>query len=112
MLQGEGYNDFPFTQNVLTVTASGTGTYSSYSSTYTFCDVTTKANSIYLGGSGVAIYTSTFSSGVNDIVCNITAANSTVFGCGRLQKHPGCRTQSFAEKRYAALLQHVPQLAE
>jgi len=70
----KGYNDFPFTQEGLTVTASGTGGYTIFAGSYTSCGVTTKPNSVYIGQSP-STFTNTFSTPVNDMVYNITAAN-------------------------------------
>jgi len=72
----KGYLDFPFTADGITVTLSGTGSYTNYSSSFTSCDVTTKANSIWLGSSGPATLTNTFSAPVNDLMYRITAANN------------------------------------
>ena len=70
----KGYNDFPFTQEGLTVTASGTGGYKNYpASSFTSCGVTTKINSVHIGQSP-STFTNTFSTPVNDMVYNITAA--------------------------------------
>ncbi|RIJ46829.1 HYR domain-containing protein [Maribellus luteus] len=72
----KGYSDFPFTIDGLTVTGSGTGTYTRYYGSYTDCGVSTKANSVYIGSSGPATFTNTFSTPVNDMVYNITAADN------------------------------------
>jgi hypothetical protein len=69
----KGYYDFPFTENGLTVTASGTGGYTYYGSSYTSCGVTTKENEVYIGSSA-STFTNTFSTPVNDMVYNMTAA--------------------------------------
>jgi len=69
----KGYYDFPFTENGLTVTASGSGGYTYYGSSYTSCGVTTKENEVYIGSSA-STFTNTFSTPVNDMVYNMTAA--------------------------------------
>lgn len=74
----KGFNDFPFTENGLTVTASGTGTYQIYgSSPWTSCGVTTKANSFWLGYGGPGTLTNTFSQPVNNVVYSMTAADNS-----------------------------------
>jgi len=69
----KGYNDFPFTQNGLTVSASGTGGYTIYAGSYTSCGITTKSNEVYIGQTA-STFTNTFSTAVNDMVYNMTAA--------------------------------------
>lgn len=70
----KGNSDFPFTINGVTVTGSGTGGYTSYSSAWTSCGVSTKANSVWIGQSP-STYTNNFSAGVNDMIYNMTAAD-------------------------------------
>jgi hypothetical protein len=70
----KGYADFPFTQNGLTVTASGTGGYTSYPGAWPSCGVETKAQSVWIGQTA-STFTNTFSQPVNDMVYNITAAD-------------------------------------
>ena len=71
----KGYNDFPFTENELTITASGTGGYQNYASSLEICGVTTKPNSVYIGSSA-STFTNTFSSPVNNMVYNMVAGNT------------------------------------
>lgn len=71
----KGYNDFPFTENGLTITASGTGGYQNYASSLEVCGVTTKSNSVYIGLSA-STFTNTFSSPVNNMVYNMVAGNT------------------------------------
>jgi hypothetical protein len=72
----KGYYDFPFTQNGLTVNASGTGGYTHYSyGSYTSCGVTTKDNSVWIGQFTAATFTNTFSQPVNDMVYNFIGAD-------------------------------------
>ena len=69
----KGYYDFPFTESGLTVTLSGTGSFTNYNnSAFTSCNVTTKDSSIWVGN-GVGTMTNTFSSPVNDLIYKITA---------------------------------------
>jgi hypothetical protein len=57
----KGYYDFPFTENGITVTGSGTGTYTVYPPGWGSCGIFAKAN--------------TFSQPVNDMIYNITATD-------------------------------------
>jgi len=80
----KGYADFPFTQNGLTVTASGTGSYQNFTSPYVSCGVNTKPNSVYIGGGGPGSFTNTFSQPVNDMVYNITGSDHVAEGAGEV----------------------------
>ena len=73
----KGNLDFPFTINGVTVTGSGTGGYTTYGTAYTSCGAEnyTKANSVYIGSSP-STFTNTFSSPVNDMIYNVTAAGA------------------------------------
>jgi hypothetical protein len=72
----KGYSDFPFTTTggiVVGLTLSGN--YTSYYDAWLSCSVSTKAESIWLGQSGVGVLRNTFSSPVNNVEYNITASN-------------------------------------
>ena len=70
----KGYYDFPFTQSGITVTGSGTGGYTYYTSAYDGCTIPLKGNSVYIGASA-STYTNTFTTAVNDMVYNFGGAN-------------------------------------
>jgi hypothetical protein len=72
----KGTSDFPFTEDGITATLSGTGSYTNYGSPWTSCGITTKPNSMYIGY-GPGSFTITFSQPVNDLVFNVTAADNT-----------------------------------
>ena len=72
----KGAADFPFTQNGLTVTASGTGDYQIYTSSYSDgCGVDIKGGSVWIGQNYPASFTNTFSQPVNDMVYNVVGSN-------------------------------------
>jgi len=73
----KGYDDFPFTENGITVTKTLTGGFTSYPSSYLSCTVPTKANSVYTGNAGIGTFRTDFSIALNDINYNITGANTT-----------------------------------
>jgi hypothetical protein len=71
-----GWTDFPFTAsdgNVIGASYSGTAV--NYTTAYTNCGVTTKANSVWLGSSGTGVMTNTFSSAVTSVTYRLTATN-------------------------------------
>jgi hypothetical protein len=70
----KGYDDFPFTQDGITVTGSGTGGYTYYNDPYTGCTLPIKGRSVYIGQSA-STYTNTFTTPVNDMVYNFGGAN-------------------------------------
>jgi len=73
----KGYSDFPFTQNGLTVNASGTGSYTNYWTDETSCGITTKLDGVWIGRNGEpGTFTNTFSQPVNDMVYNVTGGNT------------------------------------
>jgi HYR domain/PA domain len=71
-----GFNEFPFTQNGVTVSLSSTGSTINYGFGYTTCGITTKANSIWVGAQGVGTFTNNFSAPVNNLVYNIIGADA------------------------------------
>jgi len=70
----KGFYDFPFTQDGITVTGSGTGGYTYYTSSWTSCGIPLKGNSVYIGASA-STYTNEFTTPVNDMVYAFGAAN-------------------------------------
>jgi len=67
----------PGTVNGIDITVTSTGSVSLYPSPFTSCsNVTTPANSLYLGASGPFSYTMNFSQPVNDILIVITATGN------------------------------------
>ena len=74
-LNEKGYNDFPFTENNMTVEFGYTGAVKNYSSDYTNCGITTAEYSIHLGHNGTGSFTNSFSSPIYSVVYNITAAD-------------------------------------
>ncbi|WP_288073292.1 T9SS type B sorting domain-containing protein [Hydrotalea sp.] len=73
----KGFADFPFTYNNITVTSFGSGSFVDYGAAWSSCGVAIKPGSIWLGAYGPASFTNTFSQGVNDMVYNINAADTT-----------------------------------
>ncbi|WP_068242740.1 T9SS type B sorting domain-containing protein [Hydrotalea flava] len=73
----KGFADFPFTYNNIAVTSFGSGSFVDYGAAWSSCGVATKPGSIWLGAYGPASFTNTFSQGVNDMVYNINAADTT-----------------------------------
>lgn len=71
----KGFYDFPFTENGLTVTGSGTGSYQSYDPGWGSCGIFCKPYCVWIGSGGPATFTNTFSQPVNDMVYNITASD-------------------------------------
>jgi len=71
----KGYYDFPFTENGITVTGSGTGTYTVYQPGWGSCGIFAAANCVWIGTDGPATYTNTFSSPVNNMIYNMTATD-------------------------------------
>jgi hypothetical protein len=69
----KGYYDFPFTESGLTITGSGTGTYTFWADGWGSCSIFAKVNCVWIGTGGPGDYTNTFSLPVNDMVYNITA---------------------------------------
>ena len=72
----KGYYDFPFTEDGITVTGSGTGSYTVYAQGWGSCYVSAAPNCIWIGNAGPATFTNTFSSPVNDMIYNITAMDA------------------------------------
>lgn len=73
----KGYYDFPFTENGITVTGTGTGSYTVYAPGWGSCGIFAAANCVWIGAnfSGPATFTNTFSQPVNDMIYNITATD-------------------------------------
>lgn len=69
----KGYYDFPFTENGITVTGSGTGSYTVYAPGWGSCAIFAAANCVWIGSGGPGTFTNTFTSPVNDMIYNITA---------------------------------------
>jgi hypothetical protein len=76
-LNEKGYNDFPFTENGITVDKTLTGDFQTYTSAYTACGITEKAYSIWTGASGPATFRTDFSIALNDISYNLAGTNTT-----------------------------------
>jgi uncharacterized protein (TIGR02145 family) len=66
------------TINGVTITASGTGDISLWPTAYASCNITTPANTIYLGQTAPFTYTLTFSQPVNNIRIPITALDNDI----------------------------------
>lgn len=75
-LSEKGFNDFPFTENGITVTSAGTGFYVLYFQIETWCGVSTKLDAVWIGLNQASTFTNTFSSPVNDLVYNLSAINN------------------------------------
>lgn len=73
----KGYYDFPFTENGITVTGSGTGSYTVYGPGWSSCGILAKANCVWIGANsgGPATFTNTFSAPVNNMIYNISASD-------------------------------------
>jgi len=71
----KGYYDYPFTQNGITVTGSGSGSYTVFDPSWYACAITNKPGSVWIGLSGPATFVNTFSEPVNDMIYNLTGAN-------------------------------------
>jgi len=72
----KGTFDFPFTENGITVTGSGTGTFQNYAPGWSSCGITCKPNCIWIGLSGPGTYTNTFSEPVNNMIYNLTGTDA------------------------------------
>jgi len=72
----KGFYDFPFTENGITVTGSGTGSYMVYAPGWGSCGIFAGANCVWIGSGGPGTYTNTFSSPVNNMIYNITAMDA------------------------------------
>jgi hypothetical protein len=71
----KGYYDFPFEENGITVTGTGTGSYTVYTPGWGSCGIFAAANCVWIGSGGPGTFTNTFSSPVNDMIYNITASD-------------------------------------
>lgn len=72
----KGYYDFPFTENGITVTGSGTGSYQVYAAGWGSCGIFAEANCVWIGFGGPATFTNTFSTPVNNMIYNATAMDA------------------------------------
>lgn len=73
----------PATISGISVTATSTGSVTTYPTLFTSCGLyTTPANSIYLGQTGVFTYTMTFSQPVNNLIIMLTGAGTMPPGGG------------------------------
>lgn len=71
----KGTFDFPFTENGITVTGSGTGSFINYEPGWPSCDINCKPNCIWIGYGGPGTYTNTFSQPVNNMLYNLTGTD-------------------------------------
>ncbi len=72
----KGTFDFPFTQNGITVTGSGTGSFINYAPGWASCGIACKPDCIWIGYLGAGTYTNTFSSPVNNMLYNFTGTDA------------------------------------
>jgi hypothetical protein len=73
----KGYYDFPFTENGITVTGTGTGSFTVYAPGWGSCGIFAAANCVWIGNGGPATFTNTFTEPVNNMIYNITAMDAT-----------------------------------
>jgi hypothetical protein len=74
-LSEKGTFDFPFTDNGITVTGTGTGSFQDYAPGFTSCNISCKPNCVWIGYGGPGTYTNTFSQPVNNMLYNLTGTD-------------------------------------